>query len=464
MPEQELKLTAAAQGFGDAASEAARLEQALDQVGEAAEGLGEKIEGGLGGDRVTDGLGNMRSAFEEHEKAVQADAEATAKNAAGKSDYLQILRQINPALGQLAETLINASKIAGDMASKNIDLTKGFEGLKGAILANANALKLFGAGALVAVGIYAISAALRRMREEFEAATKAIREQTEEANRLAQQQADLQQKIENLSDARREGGFNADEARDAANQARRLRERLPFLSEDAAAQAATFGRGRSTEDVERIAIAIQSGRLQVDGGMRPESRERRIEAALERHADAIEAAAARERAQAGEETSAARGQLGRGGGSNRDLQNVASRFTEGTGFDPAMVAALAQIIGDQQIETFERVTRGSDPGDFRRQALERLITEQLAERGVKVEGPIQDAAIELARQLREFLLGAGAQRFEEAAKKLGDAADRLNVGGGGQTTVNDFRGSRVVLPSRRAGSVSNGQTVMEGAR
>ncbi|MCO6436547.1 MAG: hypothetical protein J5J06_05620 [Phycisphaerae bacterium] len=492
MPEQDLKLTAGVQGFAESAQRIEALSAQIDKLrasivqmqdaqrnapsdplfaesGAAARRQAAEAEAAATrelSEAEAQRFAEMSRAgaiLDEYLAGQDAQRESTRKNIAADSDYVSVLRQVNPALGQIAETFINVSRIAGDLASQNIDASKTYDTLKTAILGNVGALKLFGAGALVAVGIYAIAAAVRRMREEFEAATKAIRDQTEEATTLAQKQAELQQSIENLSDTRREGGFTADEARAAANQARRLRERLPFLSEDAASQAATFGAGRSTEEVERIAVAIQSGRLQLDGGLRPETRERRIEAALERFAEEIARTIARERNQAAEETTAARGQLGRVGGSDEELRRVASRFTEGTGLDPALIATIAKVVGEVQKGAIEIYGSNLFPSE------ERQARNRLKDQGIEIDRPLTQQEVDVARQVREYLVGPAAERQAEAAKEMSAAAEAMrnaveNMRPGATTNYYDQRGGRIVNPSSHARQRSNGETAIEGAR
>ncbi|HUU46121.1 MAG TPA: hypothetical protein VM118_10355, partial [Acidobacteriota bacterium] len=257
-------------------------------------------------------------------QAAAAASDAQKKLSASESDVIGVLTRINPMLGGMADALLKGGKIAGDLASTNINLTEVFGSLTAAVKANAAALKLIGASGAVLLGIYAIVHAFGSMREEAERATKAIQDQIDALNELRKAEQTRAQTLEDIADTRREGGYaTAEEAKAAAQRAGRVGERSPHLDEQAILRAvALAGAQRDTGDLEKIAWLIQTDRVKLEPGMGADSRERRIESALNRHGEVIEKSIQREAEQRKEIKTEARREAVATEGSTLNLEKV----------------------------------------------------------------------------------------------------------------------------------------------
>lgn len=323
MPERSQKLTteAVAKGFDKAAKEHDKVAGAQQKV------AGQTKEGA---------------------KAATDAADAQGKLNASESDFVGLLSQVSPELGRFADAMVKGVKISGDLATSNIELGKVLEMGKAAAVKYAGALKLLVAGGAVVAGILAIAAAIRKVKEEHEAATRAVNEQIEAETELANKQRDAQQTLENLAATRREGGFTAEQARTAAQQAQRVKQRFGFLDEGAIQQAAALGGlDRSDEELARVALLFQSGR----GGVTPETpavaRRRIIGQRLGRHAAMLDREFGREGVQQAELNQAAFQQIsGQVGGSLDAVAQIVGRHTEGEGIDAMRVAKALQFYAD----------------------------------------------------------------------------------------------------------------------
>ncbi|MGB2984916.1 MAG: hypothetical protein WBE26_03455 [Phycisphaerae bacterium] len=304
---------------------------------------GEKAAEQLKG--VADAQKGVTGQVEGAAKGADKATESAKKLSATESDFIGVLTRINPMLGGLVDSLFKSSKIAGDLASANINLTEVFGKLSAAVKVNAATLKLIGAGGAVALAIWAIARAVAGMRAEFDRATKSITASIDAMTELRQEQRDTGQALENLADQRREGGYGSPEtARAAAQRVQRVEHRAPYLDQQAILQAvALAGAERSTAELEKIALAIQTQRLQLEPGMAPESRERAIERALNRHADALDKTISRERQQQREMFEEAANQMGAVGGSLDALAKVVALQTRGEGLDSMRLAKALQL-------------------------------------------------------------------------------------------------------------------------
>ncbi|MGB2985134.1 MAG: hypothetical protein WBE26_04570 [Phycisphaerae bacterium] len=298
---------------------------------------------------VADAQKGVTGQVEEAAKGADKATEAQQKLSASESDFIGVLSRINPMLGGLVDSLFKSSKIAGDLASANINLTNVFGKLSGAVKVNAATLKLIGAGGAVALAIWAITRAVKAMREEFERATSAIKAQVDALTELRGQQREQQQVLENLADQRGEGGYGTpDEARAAAQRVQQVGQHAPYLDEPAIMQAVAMASAeRSTADLERIALAISSGRLELEPGAPPVARERAIERALNRYAEVLDKTVSREQAQRRELYGEAADQMQRQAGGSLDaLIKVVEQATRGEGFDSMRLAQGLQVLAD----------------------------------------------------------------------------------------------------------------------
>ena len=119
--------------------------------------------------------------------------------------YGGLLSKIHPELGSFVTGMLRGVNVAGRMATQQLDLTSIFKTATEAIGKNAGALALLGAGGAVALGIAAITSAVRKMGEEWERANKTIEQQTKAVNDLRAAQGEQRGSIEALSDLRRGG-------------------------------------------------------------------------------------------------------------------------------------------------------------------------------------------------------------------------------------------------------------------
>jgi len=320
-----------------------------------------------GGEETAAGLDKISGAEErvadDTKKSAGATEEATTaqdKLNAAESDYIGILNSIHPALGQMVDAGLKASKVAGDMAGANLSAVGIWQKLTAAIQANAAALKLIGAGGLVVVGIMAIVRATQKMKEEFEAATKAIEDNAKALTLLKQEEAARKQAIEDIAERRMEGGLTAAEAEEAAQRAGRIQGRTPALAGEAINQAVALYAQRTEEQQRDIAYLIQSGKLQVDPSMAQAELDARVDAALGQFAEQAAAYFGREAEQQRASTGAARQQMrGQEGGNLADLM----RMLEGMlppGADVERYAQLAQRYGT--VEALEQARQVGLPG------------------------------------------------------------------------------------------------------
>ena len=285
-------------------------------------------------------------------KATDAASEAAQKLNASESDYVEILRQVNPALGNLADSLLKGGRVAGDLASQNINLAGAFGKATEAIKNNAGALKLIGAGGAVVLGIYAITQAVKAMREEHERATEAIKRHREALNELKQEEADQKQTIEDIADRRRRGGFGADEAQQAVQTAEAIGKQFEALKPENINQVVAMlgDLNLSREQMTQAAVLQQLGQLQLDPGMSAETMRRYFDVALRRNAEQVETFLTRERTQGqgfglgGERASEARTEAAAEGGSTLQLEKVI-REALGPGAAAEDVKRMVELVG-----------------------------------------------------------------------------------------------------------------------
>ena len=430
-----------------------------------------------GGEETAAGLDKISGAEErvadDTKKSAGATEEATTaqdKLNAAESDYIGILNSIHPALGQMVDAGLKASKVAGDMASANLSAVGIWQKLTAAIQANAAALKLIGAGGLVAVAIMAIVHATRKMKEEFEAATRAIEENARALTELKEAERDRQQAIEDIAERRPEGGLSADQARAAAQRAKDIQMMQPWLQAEAIDRAAALYGERTREEQARAAYLQQAGKLSIEPTMPAAELEARLNAALERHAEAITAAFARERQQERELGEAARQQQADRtiGGSYEAILEFARRAAAGTGLDADELARMAAAFREVQAEYGDLLTpdilrtelakvigredEGILGGYFKR--TEPISAQELA----FVERIVQ--LIEIASRGGQQSAGAGDQagaamesaatRMEQAAAKMERAAEKQEEAGRRPQVTYHQEHGRFVVPDADA--------------
>lgn len=146
--------------------------------------------------------------------------ETQQKLNAAEGDYVGILGQIHPALGAVAGASINATKIAADMANKQISLRGALWKVTAAAKANIATLKLLGATGAVVAGIALVVKVYNSLRESMTRSTESL-----QAGDRAQQESRkgfnaLRDSIQETADARiRLAGLGDDDLRAIGRQA-----------------------------------------------------------------------------------------------------------------------------------------------------------------------------------------------------------------------------------------------------
>ena len=132
--------------------------------------------------------------------ATRDAAGAQDKLNASEGDFIGLLSAVHPALGQFVDAGLKASKVAGDLATKNINLKEVMGKVTAAIKGNAKALALIGAGGAVVLALLAIAKAWSVIKEKAERATEAARRNREEVNKNKKEEEDLKTAIEKVAD------------------------------------------------------------------------------------------------------------------------------------------------------------------------------------------------------------------------------------------------------------------------
>ena len=422
--EQELKLKATVDGAKEAARDIGEVGKATEQVGKDSE----KAKGPVG----------------------EQTEEQKRLNAAG-SDYIGILAQIHPSLGAFAGAMLNAVKVSGDLANKQIDLKEMLNAATAAAKGNANALKLIGAGGAVVAGIMAIMHALAMMREEADRVKASIRAMRDELNALEGKKIEVQADLERRSAARAEGPYDAVESAKALQAYEALGGRAPYLTDEARKQAVLAGGvNASLERLERIAVLLESGKAWHGAddliGRDAASRASALDMQLEHFAEQIATAITREQRQAYDSMvtraleEAQSGVAATSANIAEWIKTLPGGVAEGT--KPEQLAEVVQ--GLYGLKTpFWRKSPWDDPTSAQYRDLE-VIGKTLKAEGVSgVTGDEGPGVIRAAQMILQQLEKA-AERLNEAAKTLEDGQlgqhvhhhnDRYVVAPGAASTV-----------------------------
>jgi len=353
-------------------------------------------------EKISEATGRLDGSTKKQADATDAATDAQGKLNAAEEDYIGLLAEVSPALAQFADGLLKGSKVAGDFATKNIDLGKALGTATSAAKANAGSLALIGSGGAVLAGIVAINKAIKAQTELYERNTEAIKRRTAAENELKEAQREEAKSIEAVADARRGGGFDAETARAAAQQAERVGERVPDLDTGSVTTAAgIFGdKGLSDRQLAEAAFLIQSGRLTPEPTAPAAVNAQLLSEARGQGADAIETFFRREDAQEREQRSTARQQATATTGASDALDRIIEAEL-GAGVDVERIRELVRHVGttgglsegEGQIDAFGVATlpielwrqrfygttpvRGAGGGAFR--DIERLDDVELAE-------------------------------------------------------------------------------------
>lgn len=322
----------------------ASIELKLDGADAASQGL-KGVADAQG--KVGDSAKKMGGAFD---AAVKAQAPFNVSN----EDLASVLNKIAPGLGELFQTIRRGSNVIGELAGKNLSLIETFNILKNGIRNNADSFKLLLAGGAVAAGIYAIQQALAAQASEHDRVTKAMERQKKAADDLENKRRDLQQTIEDVSDERPGGGMTDQQSRAAIDTAQQIREKFPFLKEDAVGKVAGVfggskgaegGGSRSSEELAQLAFLEQSGRLNLEPKSSDLRNKKLADRALGRYATQVGTAFNREGGvQPKQELGRAQIEAVSGGSPSVNLREFANKFTP-AGMDLDAVVKEVQHYG-----------------------------------------------------------------------------------------------------------------------
>lgn len=373
------------------------------------------IEAGLeGGQQTAQGLDQIDKAQEKvtdgtkaAEKPTEALADAQDKAAASAEEYTSLLSQMHPALGGMADMMVKGSKIIGDFAAQEINVTEITKKATTAFNENAKTIGLLGGAAVAAAGFVALAKAMAYVREES-VKLQARLDELEGRTTTAQQEVIAgEQRVIEAARARREGPPGAEEAagmRQMYREFRRADRIPPELLGELETNIATLYGVATREMIEALTLG---GRELVDPQLAADARGRRAMRAVE----AAEEPAARVR----EEYRARR---------QREREQAQEEL-----LDPDITRGRAHITGEMERmglegdqELIQKVVRRvmewrrTHGERFRGYSLERQVQESLEREsgflemlGTIFAGPSQEQAY-AAAGAEQFLRGMDARR------------------------------------------------------
>lgn len=422
-PTQKIEIVAAVQGTQQAAQELNKLSAAQEQV-----------------------TGATAPVAEATQKATEATKEATeatqAQTAAG-SDYIALLREIDPALGRVADAMLKGGKIAGDLATKQIDLSNIGKLGTDVFAKYAGALKLLGAGAVALYGFGKLKESIKEVGDAAERSTKQLEGLQKVADKAAGKAADTADEVIAERDKlKTRQPFTHEEGQAVRETLQKapadVRERLaPLLTEFGGGSQFKGGGRFSASDLENLA------RL----GFEPESEGNadfsavRASAFLENNKPRVRAIDERQAQGREAATSAAVQEAlqpdALGGGRvefNRIVEESASQFR----VSADLVGTLARERLGKEAELGKRGFGDDVVGAVRRSRDEDLLTER-----VKVPGE------EKKRLLGPAEVGATKDVIDRLIPALDRLARSMEKGEAGQTVVNN-QFARQVYPDAKA--------------
>ncbi len=177
----------------------------------------------------------------------EAATEATGKLNASTEDLVTLLAGVSPALGAFADTLVKGSKVAGDLATQNINLAGSHKKAAAFAREHGNTLKLLAAGGAVVLGITAIVNAVQTLKESHAAAEAAAKKQTDVLNEQIAAVRELEKGYQAAANARKlHDAIGVDETTKGTAQSRRIAKRYGID----AGLAATVGGELAGTDID----------------------------------------------------------------------------------------------------------------------------------------------------------------------------------------------------------------------
>jgi len=210
-------------------------------------------------DQAQKGVGKTTTA---QTKGLKEATEAQKKLNASESDYTELLSRIHPALGAVAMASVKATKIAGDLATQQINLGGVLRKTSGAIKANAKALLLVGAGGAVFAAIAALVTVWGRLKESVEESTRALSASTGPREEAIKHYREMAKAIREVANAReRLAKMDVAESEATQRQAAGIAQRFRAVDPQAAATllAEYHGVGLSEKQLTALVLAQAGG-------------------------------------------------------------------------------------------------------------------------------------------------------------------------------------------------------------
>jgi hypothetical protein len=426
MADQELRLKATAEGFDEAAGKVKAVDDAQKQVAST----------------TTKGI-----------KATEAATAAQDKANVSAETYTALLSRISPGLAALFDGMVKGTKIIGDLATQQLSLRGVMSKTAGVIRANANALKLIGAGGAVVAGIMLIVRAVNQMKEAFEKVTKRIKEQSAALTEATRNQREATQAYLDDAAARKpRGGDTVETLTREAAAAKSIADRFGLTGERRAKALAAgrmvAGLGLEQEQLRDFMLASSQARqaLEIGPGVSEPVARARVGRWTARRTDEIARAEKQAREDAAYERERASHELRAGGGGTAYLESFLRR-TQGMGAEEAAERAeQLQRIGAATPEELRSRRTGQLVPGFSGMPAGYVSTH---ERGIFGQGVSVKLAPQEVAQL-EFALHALTHELQQMR------ANGNGIGHSGPVIQN----SRVYLPGSGydRNSVLNGET------
>ncbi len=427
---------------------------------------------------VSDETQKLTDATQRQAKDTEAATDAQKKHTASEGDFLGLLREIHPALGIFAESLLRGIKITSDLASEQINLNTILGQASDAIKTNKKALDLLAATGAVVAGITAVVNAIRSVAEEARSATAAIYAMAQAQNEVLAARAATASEVERLGAGRAEGPPSAEESRvitEAIDAFARTAVGQGVGEEARRGAVLLGGAAASRETRERLAVLLDRFGDQVDVKellrQAPGTRQERVDRIIARHLERLDAIRATEEQQVRNVARAALAETRAAGGTSYYTR----RFIEGLpgrGFEGLDSEKLADIVVGLGGIRPRDITQAEHTMILRRflsaipfveagtDAAGGLdLTSRLYGELQKASVALEGAGVEGARPHEVRAAENAFRALERAAKRLNDAADRMAEQ---PTVVNQYHHAKFVGPdaTSQRNRTRNGESIL----
>jgi len=356
---------------------------------------------------------------------------------ASERDWIGVLRQVNPALGNFVDNGLKAAKVMQEMAAGK---------------------RLLGTLAAALTPIFtAVAGTLVVMAKEYAEVTQQIREQAKALDELKRKERDRQQGIEDARAGTRLPAFDEDQSRAARETADRIGAMYPFIDPEAVNKAVAFAGGAAgglgggafgAEDIARLGRLIQMGpqSLTLGAEMNPAAVQREITSELARHRERLDAEFAREAGQAAEQAARAPIEARQVGGSTLNLRERIARRAQ-PGMDIDHLIAMAQKFGTrEEVDQFAAYLDDAITGVRPISHVLRRAGQGLGLLGVDV-GQLDPRFTAKPEELT--VLAGVFQEMMAESRRATDATERLEQVIRDKNFGDDNRWARFVVPTAR---------------